>query len=196
MFDKKKIRKSLIILLLIAVIIVAIILIRRTLARYETTATSDKDVDVAFWIVDNSFKSDRMLIKDIYPSDLSFDYTFTVSNFEQAQDGGTITKRAETDLDYEIVLTATTNLPLEYEIQKNGVTCETTQQLYADSDGTYYREIKIETDTNNLVMRQGTDTTDTFVVKVKLPKANFTNEQYADLIEYLKIDLSAKQLIE
>ena len=40
MFDKKKIRKSLIILLLIAVIIVAIILIRRTLARYETTATS------------------------------------------------------------------------------------------------------------------------------------------------------------
>ena len=45
-------------------------------------------------------------------------------------------------------------------------------------------------------MRQGTDTTDTFVVKVKLPKANYTNEQYADLIEYLKIDLSAKQLIE
>ena len=80
--------------------------------------------------------------------------------------------------------------------KKNGVTCETTQQLYADSDGTYYREIKIETDTNNLVMRQGTDTTDTFVVKVKLPKANYTNEQYADLIEYLKIDLSAKQLIE
>lgn len=196
MFDKKKIRKSLIVLLLIALIIIAIILIRKTLARYETTATSEKDVDVAFWVVDNSFKSDRMLIQDIYPSDTSFDYTFTVSNFEQVEDGGTITKRAETDLDYELVLTTTTNLPVEYEIQKNGVTCNTTEQIYADSDGTYYREIKLETDKNSLIMRQGTDITDTFVVKVKFSKENDTNAEYADLIEYFKIDLSARQLIE
>ena len=57
MFDKKKIKKSLIVLILIAIIIIAIILLRRTLARYETTAKSDKDVDVAFWILDNDFKS-------------------------------------------------------------------------------------------------------------------------------------------
>lgn len=194
-FDKKKIRKCLIILLLIVIIIAVIILIRNTLARYETTATSDKDVDVAFWVVDNSFKSDRMLIKDIYPSDTSFDYTFTVSNYEMVE-SGTITKRAETDLDYELVLTTTTNLPLEYEIQKNGTTCQKTEEIYTDTDGTYYREIKLETDKNNLVMRQGTDTTDTFVVKVTFPKSNYTNVEYADLLEYIKIDLSAKQLIE
>lgn len=189
MFDKKKIRKSLVILLLIVIIIAAIILIRNTLARYETTATSEKDVDVALWVVDNSFKSDRILLKDIYPSDVSFDYTFTVSNFSD-------TKKAETDLDYELVLTTTTNLPLEYEIQKNGKTCRKTEELYADADGTYYREIKLETAQNNLVMRQGTDTTDTFVVKVTFPKENYTNLEYADLIEYIKIDLTAKQLIE
>ena len=45
-------------------------------------------------------------------------------------------------------------------------------------------------------MRQGTDTTDTFVVKVTFPKSNYTNAEYADLIEYIKIDLSAKQIIE
>ena len=196
MFDKKKIRKCLVILLLIAIIIAVIILIRNTLARYETTATSDKDVDVAFWVVDNSFKSDRMLIENIYPSDTSFDYTFTVSNFEMVEDGETITKRAETDLDYELVLTTTTNLPLEYEIQKNGSTCQKTENIYADSDGTYYREIKLETDKNNLVMKQGTDTTDTFVVKVTFPKSNYTNVEYADLIEYIKLDLTARQVIE
>lgn len=188
-FDKKKIRKCLVILLLIVIIIAVIILIRNTLARYETTATSDKDVDVAFWIVDNSFKSDRLLIKDIYPSDTAFTYTFTVSNFSD-------TKKAETDLDYELVLTTTTNLPLEYEITKNGATCRKTEQLYADDDGTYYREIKLETNQNNLVMRQGTDITDTFVVKVTFPKSNYTNVEYADLLEYVKIDLTAKQLIE
>lgn len=188
-FDKKKIRKSLVILLLIVIIIAVIILIRNTLARYETTATSDKDVDIAFWIIDNSFESDRLLIKDIYPSNTSFDYTFTVSNFSD-------TKRAETDLDYELVLTTTTNLPLEYEITKNGATCQKTEKIYADDDGTYYREIKLETDKNNLVMRQGTDITDTFVVKVTFPKSNYTNVEYADLLEYVKIDLTAKQLIE
>ena len=196
MCDKKKIRKSLVILLLIAIIIAVIILIRNTLARYETTATSEKDVDVALWAVDNSFKSDRMLLQDIYPSDVSFDYTFTVSNFEMDESGGTITKRAETDLDYELVLTATTNLPLEYEIQKNGVTCQKTENIYADADGTYYKEMKLETDKNNLVMKQGTDTTDTFVVKVTFPKGNFTNAEYADLIEYIKLDLTSKQKIE
>lgn len=188
-FDKKKIRKCLVILLLIVIIIAVIILIRNTLARYETTATSEKDLDVALWILEDSFKSDRILLKDIYPSDTSFDYTFTVSNFNDTQ-------KAETDLDYELTLTTTTNLPLEYEIKKNGVTCRTTEQLYADADGTYYREMKLETDKNNLVMRQGTDITDTFVVKVTFPKSNYTNVEYADLLEYIKIDLSAKQLIE
>ena len=65
MFDKKKIKKSLIVLILIAIIIIAIILLRRTLARYETTAKSDKDVDVAFWILDNDFKSGTIFLKFI-----------------------------------------------------------------------------------------------------------------------------------
>lgn len=190
--DKKKLRKCLIVLALIAIIITAIILVRNTLARYETSATSEKDVDVAFWIVDNSFKSDRMLIKDIYPSDTSFDYTFTVSNFETVENGGTVTKRAETDLEYELVLTTTTNLPFEYVIQKNGSTCAKTERLYTDSDGTYYKEMKLP----QVRMNQGTDLTDTYVLKLTFPKSNYTNVEYADLLEYIKIDLSARQIIE
>lgn len=192
MIDKKKLRKSMLILLLIAIIIIAIILIRNTLARYETTATSEKDVDVAFWTIDNSFKSDRLLIKDIYPSDNSFNYIFTVSNFEVAEDGTTITKRAETDLNYELVLTATTNLPLEYTIQKNGSNCTKTERIYTDTDGTYYKEIKLPESR----MNQGTDKTDKYTVRVTFPKSNYTNVDYADLIEYMKIDLTAKQIIE
>ena len=192
MVDKKKLRKILLILLLIAIIITAIILIRNTLARYESDATSEKDVDVAFWTVDNSFKTQRMLIKDIYPSDTSFNYTFSVSNFEVTEDGNNVTKRAETDLEYELVLTTTTNLPLEYTFQKNGSSCLKTEKLYADEDGTYYKEMRLPVSR----MNHGTDSTDTYVLKVTFPKANYTNVDYADLIEYIKIDLSAKQIIE
>ena len=90
MLNKKRLRKFLIILLLIAIIIGAIILIRNTLARYETNATSEKDVDVAFMIVDNTFESNEILIDNIYPADTTYDYTFNVSYFIK-------NKKAETE---------------------------------------------------------------------------------------------------
>ena len=189
MLDKKKLKKLLVILVLIAIIVVAIILIRNTLARYESDATSSKDVDAAFWIVNNTFESNQVVIKDIYTADTTYDYSFTVSNFEG-------NKKAETDLTYDLVLKMTTNLPLEYDVQKNGKACKKTEELIQDEDGTYYRQIKLDTDANGLKMKQGTDQTDTFVIKVKFPKSNNTNLEYADLMEYIKLDLTAKQVIE
>lgn len=189
MINKKKLVKCLIIISLIIIIIVAAVQIRKTLARYETTTTAQRDVDVAFWIVDNDFKSDRILIEDIYPSTTPYEYKFTVSNFSD-------TKSAETDLDYEIVITATTNLPLSYEITKNGTTCTKTEELYTDEYGTVYREIKLETKANSLNMLQETDTTDTFILKVTFPKSYSANSEYADLMEDIKIDLTATQKIE
>ena len=94
------------------------------------------------------------------------------------------------------MLTTTTNLPLEYQITKNGSTCRAKQELVRDSDGTYTRKITLDTDDNDLVMRQGTDITDEFVIKVKFPKSNNTNLEYADLVEYIKLNLTAKQIVE
>lgn len=191
MLDKKKLKKSFFVLLLIAIIIIAIILIRKTLSRYETTANSDKDVDVAFWIINDDFKSGKILIKDIYPSINSFDYKFTVSNFKANEDGS-ISKRAETDLEYGLTFTTTTNLPLEYQIEKNGTILDTTQEIITDEDGTYYRKISLDT----AQMAQGTDVVDNFVIKVIFPKDNDINAEYSDLIEYIKMDLNAKQIVE
>ena len=84
MLDKKKLKKSIGILFLIAVIIIAIIFIRNTLSRYETVATSEKDVDVAFWMFHDDFQSANMIIQDIYPSDNSFDYSFSVYCFQRS----------------------------------------------------------------------------------------------------------------
>ena len=204
MIDKKKLVKSLIIISLIIIIIIVAIQIRSTLARYETTTETDRDVDVAFWIVDNSFKSDRLLLKDIQPSSNVYEYTFTVSNFDIENQANI----AETDLEYEIVLTTTTNLPLSYEIQRNGTTYTgITERLYEDTDGTWYREIKFGTTENpyplsiNTIQDDGTGKyvktriTDTYILKVTFPTEYSANQNYADLIEYVKIDLSARQKI-
>lgn len=199
MINKKAVFKSLIIVSLLIIIIVAFIQIRNTLARYETAATTERDVEVAFWIMDNSFQEERLLIEDIFPSTNPFEYTFTVSNYKDD-------KIAETDMEYEIVLTTTTNLPLSYEIQRNGTTYTNKQEeLYTDTDGTVYREIKFGTTENpyplkmdtisNTVPHTKTKITDTYIIKVTFPQENSANLEYADLIEYIKIDLTARQVI-
>lgn len=220
MIDKKKLKKSLIIISLIIIIIFATIQIRNTLARYETTTTAQGDVDVAFWVVDNSFKSQRLVIDDIYPTNTPYEYTFTVSNFDPKNpETDTDDKIAETDMEYEIVLTTTTNLPLSYEIgvAQNGVTNTTLQaqqELVTDEDGTIYRKIKFATTENPypFVMNTIDDSTntkrkviDTFTLKVSFPEQSYVNGtlvnnrlnlDYPDLIEDIKIDLTARQKID
>lgn len=205
MIDKKKLFKSLIIISLIIIIIVAIIQIRNTLAKYETDATADRDVDVAFWITDNSFKTARLLIEDIYPKDNTpLEYTFTVSNFESED-------IAETDMEYEIVLTTTTNMPLSYTVQRNGVECTKTESLYTDSDGTVYRKIQLGTTENPFIIdtiddetNQKRSITDSFTLQVTFPQQSNVNGvlvnnradlDYPDLIEDIKIELTARQTI-
>lgn len=225
MIDKKRVIKSLIIISLIIIIIFATIQIRNTLARYETTTTTQRDVDVAFWVVDNSFKSQRLVIDDIYPRNTTFDYTFTVSNFNPGiLPAETDDKIAETDMEYEIVLTTTTNLPLTYQITRNGVTyTELQQKLFKDTDETVYREIRFGTTENpyplvmNTIVEEKdgegnptgdyvkTQITDEYVLKVTFPTQSYVNGvqvnnnenlDYADLIEDVKIELTARQKID
>ena len=208
MIDKKKLFKTLIIISLIIIIIIAVIQIRNTLARYETTTTSERNVDVALWVLDNSFKEQRLLIKDIYPTDTPFIYNFTVSNFENG-------KIAETDIEYDITIITTTNLPLNYEIQKGGVTYTgITEKLFTDSNGTVYKEIKLGTTEKPypLIMDSIDNTTytkrkvtDEYTLKVTFPVQSYVNgvegnnrenPEYADLMEDVKIAVSARQKID
>ena len=94
-------------------------------------------------------------------------------------------------MEYELTVTTTTNLPLEYVIEKNGEILTTQQNIITDEDGTYYREILIESSQ----MQQGEDLTDEYTIKVTFPKENDTNAEFSDLIEYIKLDINAQQII-
>lgn len=190
MIDKKVIYKSLIIILLLIIIIVAVIQVRNTLARYETTANTERELDVAFWIVKNSFQTQRLLIQDIFPAEEPYTYRFTVSNFED-------NKVAETDLEYNLVITTTTNLPLSYTVKKNGTTySNVVEELYQDADGTFYRELALGgTETEKFIFEADTKTTDEYILYVTFPLEYNVNLDYADLIENIEINLSAEQVI-
>ena len=209
MINKKAFLKSLIIISLIAIIVFAGIQIRNTLARYETTTTGERNVEVAFWILDNSYQTERMLIKDIFPKDNDpFEYAFTVSNFV----GDDI---AETDLEYELLITTTTNLPLSYQISLNGSTYnDVEEELYTDSNGTVYRKLAIGSEDNPYPLSMDTITaaasynktkiTHEYILKVTFPEQSYVNGSlvnnklnldYADLIEDIQITVTARQKI-
>lgn len=210
MIDKKRLFKTLIIISLVIIIIISTIqIMAKTLARYQTETTGQGDIDVAFWVVDNNFKSERLLIDGIYPRNTPFEYNIQVSNFnpgtlpEETDD-----KIAETDMEYEITITTTTNLPLSYKITKNGVEYTSAQQkLITDADGTICREIKFATevmDTIQTSQNQKTKITDIYTLKVSFPEEshvegiivnNKDNPNYADLMEDIKIDLKTRQKI-
>lgn len=217
MINKKAFFKSLIIILLLIIIVFIGIQIRKTLAKYETTTTGERDIKVAFWILDNSYQTERMLIKDIFPRNNDpFEYAFTVSNFV----GEDV---AETDLEYELLITTTTNLPLSYQISLNGSTYNNVEEkLYTDVNGTVYRKLAIGSTDNpyplsmNTIVaevdRNGEPTGDyvktkithEYILQVTFPEQSYVNGSivnnklnidYADLIEDIQISVTARQKI-
>lgn len=193
---KKKLNKKKVIsiLILLIAIITLIFLIGRTFSRYESKANINENIDVAFWVVDDTFKTQTIVLEDIYPSDDEYTYEFSVLN----NDG---TKVAETALQYEIVITTTTNMPLTYRIEKNGNPCTIEETLSKDSSNTYTKSLRLNPTTNGLKFdktrtEQFTKKVkDDFVLYVTFPESYKNHEEYADLIECIDIQLTATQII-
>ena len=86
-------------------------------------------------------------LAELLPQDDAYVYTFSIGN--EAGD-----ERAEVDLEYELTLRTTTNLPLSYELYMNqdytdeGATSIITENVVDyDEQGTYFRTIKTEKQT-------------------------------------------------
>ena len=187
MIDKTVVKKSLKILGLLICIIILIVFIRKTLARYETSANFKKNINVAFTLIDTSYKQENVLLDNLYPSDTPFEYNFTVQN----NDGK---NRSEVSLEYDIIIKATTNMPLQYKIKKDDVECETQEEIVTDDDGTFFKQLTVKGENNNLKFGYENNEKANFILSVTFPK-NESNAAFADLIENVNILVQARQII-
>lgn len=186
----KKVRRlyaKLIILVLCFLIIARIFVL--VLSKYESISDSYANVDIAFYLFKEDYKTMTINLASIVPQNNAYIFEFTIGN----EDGIEI---AEVDLEYELTLRTTTNLPLTYELYMN--------QQYTDQDatniikennvaldeyGTYFRTIT--TDKITLPYTQGT--TNLYQLVVHFP-ANYNQENYQDIIELLEITVNAQQV--
>lgn len=186
----KKLRRlyaKLIILVLCLLIIARIFVI--VLSKYESIASSYANVEIAFYLLKEDYKSMTINLAELLPQNNAYVFDFSIGN----QDG---IEMAEVDLEYELLLRTTTNLPLTFELYMNekytdlGATNIIKENNVAqDEHGTYFRTMT--TEKNYLSYKEGV--TNLYQLVVYFP-ANYNQENYQDIIELLEINVNAQQV--
>lgn len=186
----KKVRilyAKLIILILCCLIIARIFVL--VLSKYESISTSYANVDIAFYLLKEDYKTMKINLASILPTGDKYIFDFSIGN----QDSKEV---AEVDLEYELTLKATTNLPLKYQLYMNeqytdadatNIIIENTAEL--DEYGTYFRNMRTE----KITLPYTEGKTNLYQLVITFP-ANYNNENYQDIIELLEIIVNAKQV--
>ena len=187
--NKKKFKQSFFSSIVIFLLIIIISSIGFTYARYETDTTLKLNPNIAFFIVDATNNTKSLELTKMVPSNDYYDYYFEVSNFND-------TGKANVDLNYNIKLKMTTNLPLTYEIYKvedNTMANINTVNISTNQDGMYFKEY---VDTNDYFMACQTKKTDRFLLRVYFPLEYKNNpDYYESVIDLVEININATQVV-
>ena len=184
--NKRVAIKALIIILCVVIMTRLFVLI---LARYESVSDSKANVDFAFYLLKDDYKTMTTKLDSLLPQDEAYVYNFSIGN----EDG---TERAEVDLEYELTIRTTTNLPLTYELYMNQEYTDSGAQniiknneIALDEHGTYFRTLT--TEKINLSYKVGT--TNLYQLVVYFPK-EYNTENYQDIIELIEITVNSHQV--
>ena len=180
---KKPLNKIILFFLCLTLII---FLIRFTVSRFQSDASAVAKLDTAFYIVKEDYQSMNIKLDAIIPRDKPYEYNFSISN----TDG---TNRAEVNLEYELSIVTTTNLPLSYELYINGNNSQniiTEDITEPDEYGTYFKTLK--TEKKNFGFTE--DQTNTYKLVIKFPSV-YKDIKYQDIIEGIEIRVDSKQVV-
>lgn len=186
----KKLRRlyaKLVILVLCFLIIARIFVL--VLSKYESISNSYANVDIAFYLLKEDFQIMTLNLASILPQNNAYTFEFSIGN----QAGEDI---AEVDIEYELTLRTTTNLPLTYELYMNqsytdqwatNIIKENTVNL--DENGTYFRTMT----TDKITLKYTEGKTNLYQLVVYFPE-NYNQENYQDIIELIEINVNGVQI--
>lgn len=108
---KKSINKIKILIVLIFIFVIAKI-ISYTFSLFETNSNSDINLKMAYYILEEDYQTMNINLGTLLPREEPYIYTFAISNYNNE-------KRLETNMQYDLKIRTTTNLPLRFELYKN-----------------------------------------------------------------------------
>ncbi len=190
MKNRKLAKKTIKLLILLLCLILLIRLISLTLSKYESSAKTTPNIQIAFYVMKDDFQSMSLNLDSLFPSDEPRTYGFSVSN----QDGDRI---CATDMEYTLKIRTTTNLPIKYDLYMNQNYNDSGAQSIIKSDTvekdeneTYFRIIT----TDKIELTHDIPVTNTYQLLVTFP-AEYNTINYKDIIEGIEITVDSKQII-
>ena len=187
MIDVKKFLK----LNRLTLILIIFIIVPITYSKFQSHAKSNADVKTAFYIIDSNSENKQIVLDKMIPQDEPYTYNFIVANNNGE-------KRCETNMEYTLTITTTTNLPLTYKLylnekytDPNSKNIIISEETAPDDDGTYFKTIK----TNKLTFSHEKDESNIYQLVVEFPK-QYNTTDYQDSVEAIIINVDSKQIIE
>lgn len=174
------------ILVIVIVLVFIIKMIPSTLSRYEMDTIGDADIQYAFYLLEANYYTEEVKLGDIIPRDDAYVYNFTVSNYKED-------KRSEVNMEYDLVIRTTTNLPLEYELYLEDdfdTNIIVSNEVVIDEDGTYFRILKID----KRYFSMEDDEMDSYHLYVYFPSI-YKDSMYQDIVESVEIGIDSRQVI-
>lgn len=191
-FEEKK-RFLIVILVMFILIVVAIKLLQIAYASYESKAKLNANIDKALYILKTGGMNFNIDLDKIEPSSKPYIYKFSISNF----DGN---RHSDVDIEYQMNITTTTNLPLTYELYRNeNYDDENATNLFEnmktkqDVDGAWYNYLEGQ---EKYLFPYEEDKTDIYTLVVYFPESNKTTTEYADNLENIEVEIKSNQVTE
>ena len=191
MIDVKKFLKLNRLTLILIIFIILLIIVPITYSKFQSHAKSNADVKTAFYIIDSNSENKQIILDKMIPQDEPYTYNFIVANNNGE-------KRCETNMEYTLTITTTTNLPLTYKLylnekytDPNSKNIIISEETAPDDDGTYFKTIK----TNKLTFSHEKDESNIYQLVVEFPK-QYNTTDYQDSGEAIIINVDSKQIIE
>ena len=191
MFDKKRLILMGKLLILVIALIITISLTPVVFSRYETEAATVASNEIAFYILKENYYTESLSLTSMVPQSAPYVYNFTVAN----NDG---LHRVETDMEYDLSIITTTNLPLIYALYMNqayndngAVSIILSDNVAADSDGTYWKTIT----TAKQSFSYTTNQSNSYQLVIYFP-VTYTHYKYQDIAEMVRIVINSKQVLD
>lgn len=185
MIDKKKFISFNRITIAVIAIFILLSITRVAMARFESNGDGVAVGEIAFYIINPTTEIQSLKMFDVKPDGNDYIFNIDVSNFSEE---GSV---SEVDLEYQLELITTTNIPVEYKIYLNNSETNdfNNKEIFQDEDGMYF--FRFQTPAQNF--QQTVEKTDHYQLVVTFP-SSYNEEAYQDLIDSVEVVINAQQV--
>lgn len=178
---------SLIVLFIVSVGVFAVI---KTFAFYNSNVSLSLDIQTAIYVVEPGEMSFNIDLEKVIPSDEPYIYTFSVSNFNEE-------RRTDVDLEYDLEIITTTNLPLEYKLYYNAYDLSTndiitTRDIRQDEDNSFYNYFKVD-QKYSFTFKE--NQTHIYYLIINFPTTYKDVIEYSDAIDNIQVKINTQQVL-